>query len=160
MLTTHSQPISPRRTRAQAGKIWYQSQGQDQAVYVIGKTAWENQPCSKTWPFRTFRMARAMAFIDPHGKTADLFSLTTFQHTAKRTVVYFAPFDLDYPISFNVLEQVDPDKRHLVVPVLCPPSKNLAGRNGRRAWNIFDQHLARPSGISGATFSASTACIR
>jgi hypothetical protein len=29
-------------------------------------------------------------------------------------VLYFAPFDMDYPISFNVMENVDADKRHLV----------------------------------------------
>ncbi|MDO8430631.1 MAG: TraM recognition domain-containing protein, partial [Candidatus Taylorbacteria bacterium] len=63
-------------------------------------------------------------FIDPHGKTAELLLEYVPEHRQK-DVVYFAPFDMDYPISFNVLESVDPDKRHLVVSGLMSTFKKI-----------------------------------
>ena len=32
-----------------------------------------------------------------------------------KDVIYFAPFDTEHPISFNVMEDVGPERRHLVV---------------------------------------------
>jgi hypothetical protein len=40
-------------------------------------------------------------------------------------VVYFAPFDLSNPVSFNVMEDVGPDKRHLVVSGLMSTFKKI-----------------------------------
>jgi hypothetical protein len=55
-----------------------------------------------------------MAFLDPHGKTADMLLDYIPEHRIK-DVIYFAPFDTEFPISFNVMEDVGSDKRHLVV---------------------------------------------
>jgi hypothetical protein len=49
---------------------------------------------------------KGMAFLDPHGGTAELLLEYIPEHRRK-DVVYFAPFDSDYPISFNVMESVD-----------------------------------------------------
>jgi hypothetical protein len=65
-----------------------------------------------------------MAFLDPHGKTAELL-LEYIPENRRQDVVYFAPFDMDYPISFNVLENVDHDKRHLVVSGLMSTFKKI-----------------------------------
>jgi len=42
-----------------------------------------------------------------------------------KDVLYFAPFDLENPISFNVLEDVGFDKRHLVVSGLMSTFKKI-----------------------------------
>ena len=42
-------------------------------------------------------------------------------------VVYFAPFDLDYPVGLNVLEEVPDDKRHLVASGLMAAFKKVFG---------------------------------
>ena len=55
-----------------------------------------------------------MAFLDPHGKTADMLLDYIPEHRLK-DVIYFAPFDTEHPISFNVMEDVGPERRHLVV---------------------------------------------
>ena len=65
-----------------------------------------------------------MAFIDPHGKTADLL-LEYVPKERIRDVVYIAPFDTEFPISFNVLESVDEDKKHLVVSGLMSTFKKI-----------------------------------
>ena len=65
-----------------------------------------------------------LAFIDPHGKTADLL-MEYIPKERIRDVIYIAPFDVEYPISFNVLESVDRDKRHLVVSGLMSTFKKI-----------------------------------
>jgi tRNA isopentenyl-2-thiomethyl-A-37 hydroxylase MiaE len=65
-----------------------------------------------------------MAFVDPHGKTADLL-LEYVPKERIRDVIHIAPFDVDFPISFNVLESVDPTKRHLVVSGLMSTFKKI-----------------------------------
>jgi hypothetical protein len=65
-----------------------------------------------------------LAFIDPHGKTAELLLNYVPEHRIK-DVVYFAPFDTEFPISFNVMEDVGYDKRHLVVSGLMSTFKKI-----------------------------------
>ena len=65
-----------------------------------------------------------MCFIDPHGKTADLM-LEYVPKERIRDVIYIAPFDVEYPISFNVLENIDPEKKHLVVSGLMSAFKKI-----------------------------------
>ena len=67
-----------------------------------------------------------MAFIDPHGGTAEKLLEYVPEHRIK-DVVYFAPFDTDYPVSFNVMEDVGKDKRHLVANGLMSAFKKLFG---------------------------------
>jgi Type IV secretory system Conjugative DNA transfer len=42
-----------------------------------------------------------------------------------KDVLYFAPFDMEFPISFNVMEDVGPDRRHLVVSGLMSAFKKI-----------------------------------
>jgi hypothetical protein len=42
-----------------------------------------------------------------------------------KDVLYFAPFDLDYPISFNVMEDVGHERRHLVANGLMSAFKKI-----------------------------------
>ncbi len=93
-------------------------------VYVIGKTGMGKSTVLENMAVQDIKNGEGMAFIDPHGKTAELLLEYVPEHRQK-DVVYFAPFDMDYPISFNVLENVDPDKRHLVVSGLMSTFKKI-----------------------------------
>ena len=93
-------------------------------VYVIGKTGMGKSTLLENMAVQDIKNGEGMAFIDPHGKTADLL-LEYVPPERVKDVVYFAPFDTDYPISFNVLESVDPDKRHLVVSGLMSTFKKI-----------------------------------
>ncbi len=93
-------------------------------VYVIGKTGMGKSTLLENMAVQDIKNGEGMAFIDPHGKTADLL-LEYIPPERIKDVVYFAPFDTDYPISFNVLESVDPDKRHLVVSGLMSTFKKI-----------------------------------
>ncbi len=93
-------------------------------VYVIGKTGMGKSTLLENMAVQDIQNGEGMAFIDPHGKTAELLLEYVPEHRMK-DVVYFAPFDTDFPISFNVLESVDPDKRHLVVSGLMSTFKKI-----------------------------------
>ncbi len=93
-------------------------------VYVIGKTGMGKSTLLENMAVQDIQNGEGMAFIDPHGKTADLL-LEYVPKERIRDVIHIAPFDVDFPISFNVLESVDPTKRHLVVSGLMSTFKKI-----------------------------------
>jgi len=93
-------------------------------MYVIGKTGMGKSTLLENIAIQDIQGGEGMCFIDPHGKTAELLLEYIPEHRVK-DVLYFAPFDLENPISFNVLEKVDADKRHLVVSGLMSTFKKI-----------------------------------
>jgi energy-coupling factor transporter ATP-binding protein EcfA2 len=93
-------------------------------VYIIGKTGMGKSTLLENMAAQDIQNGEGMAFIDPHGKTADLL-LEYVPKERIRDVVYIAPFDTEYPISFNVLESVSEDKKHLVVSGLMSTFKKI-----------------------------------
>ncbi len=83
-------------------------------MYVVGKTGMGKSTLLENMAIQDIRNGEGMAFIDPHGKTAELL-LEYIPEERLKDVLYFAPFDMEHPISFNVMEDVGADKRHLVV---------------------------------------------
>lgn len=82
-------------------------------VYCIGKTGMGKSTMLENMAIQDIRNGNGLCFIDPHGKTAELL-LDFVPEERIRDVLYFAPFDMEHPIAFNVMEDVGPDKRHLV----------------------------------------------
>lgn len=93
-------------------------------MYVIGKTGMGKSTLLENLAIQDIQNGEGLAFIDPHGKTADLLLEYVPEHRMK-DVLYFAPFDLEHPISFNVLEDVGIEKRHLVVSGLMSAFKKI-----------------------------------
>jgi len=93
-------------------------------VYVLGKTGMGKSCLLENMAVQDIQNGEGICFIDPHGKTADLL-LEYVPKERVRDVIYIAPFDTEYPISFNVLESVDVDKRHLVVSGLMSTFKKI-----------------------------------
>ncbi len=93
-------------------------------VYVIGKTGMGKSTILENMAVQDIQNGEGMAFVDPHGKSADLLLEYVPQNRIK-DVIYFAPFDTEYPISFNVMEDVGPDKRHLVANGLMSAFKKI-----------------------------------
>jgi hypothetical protein len=83
-------------------------------TYIIGKTGVGKSTLLENLAIQDIQNGNGIAFIDPHGTTAEKLLDYVPEHRIK-DVLYFAPFDLEYPIAFNVLEDIGPDKRHLVV---------------------------------------------
>lgn len=93
-------------------------------MYVIGKTGMGKSTLLENMAIQDIRNGEGVCFIDPHGGTADKL-LDYVPENRINDVVYFAPFDLENPIAFNVMEDVGYDKRHLVVSGLMAAFKKI-----------------------------------
>ncbi|MCH8889179.1 type IV secretion system DNA-binding domain-containing protein [Patescibacteria group bacterium] len=83
-------------------------------VYIIGKTGMGKSTLIENMLVQDIKNGEGLALIDPHGASAEKI-LDYIPDERIEDVLYFAPFDLEHPISFNVMEDVGYDKRHLVV---------------------------------------------
>lgn len=93
-------------------------------MYVIGKTGMGKSTMLENLAIQDIQNGEGLAFIDPHGGTAEKLLEYVPEHR-KKDVVYFAPFDLENPIAFNVMEDVGYDKRHLVTSGLMATFKKI-----------------------------------
>lgn len=93
-------------------------------VYIIGKTGMGKSTLLENMAAQDILNGEGMCFVDPHGSAIDTLLEYIPEHRIN-DVVYFAPFDTNYPISFNVMEDVDPDSRHLVVNGLMASFKKI-----------------------------------
>src|SRR3989339_1311100 len=96
----------------------------DRHMYVIGKTGMGKSTLLENMAIQDIRNGEGLAFIDPHGGTVERL-LDYIPEDRIKDVVYFAPFDLEHPIAFNVMEDVGYDKRHLVVSGLMATFKKI-----------------------------------
>lgn len=93
-------------------------------IYVIGKTGMGKSTLLENMAIQDIRSGKGMAFIDPHGQTAEKL-LDYIPSWRMKDVIYFAPHDTSFPIAFNPLEDVDKDKRHLVADGLLSAFKKI-----------------------------------
>lgn len=105
-------------------------------VYVIGKTGMGKSTLLENMAVQDIQSGNGMCFIDPHGKTADLL-LEYIPKERVKDVLYLAPFDMDYPASFNIMEDVGYDKRHLVVSGLMGAFKKI----WKDAWSARMEYI-------------------
>jgi len=120
-------------------------------VYVIGKTGMGKSTMLENMAVQDIQNGEGMCFIDPHGKTADLL-LEYVPKERIKDVIYIAPFDIEHPISFNVLEQVDPDKRHLVSSGLMSTFKKI----WEDAWSARMEYILTNTLLALLEFPGST----
>jgi hypothetical protein len=100
------------------------SKDRDRHMYVIGKTGMGKSTLLENMAIQDIRNGEGFAFLDPHGKSVETL-LDYIPEERMKDVVYFAPFDMDNPIAFNVMEDVGYDKRHLVVSGLMATFKKI-----------------------------------
>lgn len=93
-------------------------------VYVIGKTGMGKSTLLENMAVQDIKNGNGICFVDPHGKTADLL-LEYVPKDRIDDVIYFAPFDMENPVSFNIMEDVGYDKRHLVANGLMSAFKKI-----------------------------------
>ena len=76
-------------------------------MYVIGKTGMGKSTLLENMAIQDIQNGEGVAYLDPHGSTAEKLLEFVPEHRIK-DVIYFAPFDLDFPIALNVLEDTAP----------------------------------------------------
>lgn len=82
-------------------------------MYLIGKTGMGKSTILENMIVDDIRAGHGVAVVDPHGDLAE--KIIEFIPSDRiNDVVYFNPSDINFPIAFNVVEQVEPHLRHLV----------------------------------------------
>lgn len=99
--------------RNQFKKFGIKTDDRRRHMYLIGKTGMGKSTIQENMIVGDIRAGNGLAVVDPHGDLAEKI-IQYIPNNRIKDVVYFNPADMDYPIAFNVLEQVDPHLRHLV----------------------------------------------
>jgi len=84
-----------------------------QHMYVIGKTGTGKTTFLKNMALQDIQNGQGLAIIDPHGEFVEEILENIPPHRIQ-DVVYFNPADMDFPISFNIMEVSDPRYKHLI----------------------------------------------
>ncbi|HVY72547.1 MAG TPA: type IV secretion system DNA-binding domain-containing protein [Candidatus Paceibacterota bacterium] len=113
-------------SRGKAVPFGIKRRDRERHMYIIGKTGMGKSTLLENMAIQDVRNGEGVAFIDPHGSTADRILEYVPEHRIK-DVLYFAPFDMENPVAFNVMEDVGYDKRHLVVSGLISAFKKIWG---------------------------------
>ncbi len=82
-------------------------------VYIIGKTGMGKSCLIENMVIQDIQNGHGVALADPHGDLVEKI-LNFIPANRINDVVYFNPSDYEHPIAFNVLENVDVTKRHLI----------------------------------------------
>ncbi|MCU0679803.1 MAG: type IV secretion system DNA-binding domain-containing protein [Planctomycetes bacterium] len=99
--------------RNQYRKFGIKADDRRRHMYLIGKTGMGKSTILENMIVADIRDGNGVAVVDPHGDLAE--KIIEFVPTNRiNDVIYFNPADIDYPIAFNIVEQVDEHLRHLV----------------------------------------------
>ncbi len=93
-------------------------------VYIVGKTGMGKTNLLENMIYRDIMSGKGCCYVDPHGDTAEKI-LSFIPANRINDVIYFNPADMEFPIAFNVLEQVAPDRRSVVSDGLVTVFKKL-----------------------------------
>lgn len=106
-------PIGATNFRNQKKVFGIKKDDRRRHIYIIGKTGMGKTTLLENMAVWDIQNGNGLAVIDPHGEFADKL-LDYIPSERINDTIYFNPADIEYPIGFNVLENVDPETRHLV----------------------------------------------
>lgn len=84
-----------------------------QHTYVVGKTGVGKTAFLKNMALQDIENGEGLAIIDPHGEFVEEV-LDSIPPHRMNDVVYFNPADMEFPVSFNIMDVVDPRYKHLI----------------------------------------------
>lgn len=93
-------------------------------MYIIGKSGVGKTTMIENMAIQDIRNGKGVGIIDPHGELIEKIIYFIPKERIK-DVVYFNPSDLEWPIAFNVIEEVPLELRHLVVAGLMGVFKKI-----------------------------------
>ena len=105
-------------------KFGIKSGDRSRHLYAIGKTGMGKTEMLKNMAVQDIQQGHGISFVDPHGEASDEL-LDHIPLSRLNDVIYFNPADIEYPIAFNVMEDVAPEYRHLVASGLMSVFKKI-----------------------------------
>lgn len=121
-------PFASTRFRAQQQKFGIKLRDRRYHMYAIGKTGTGKSTLLENMIIDDIKEGRGIAVVDPHG---DLIQHVLQFVPPERAddVVLFAPGDSEYPIGFNVLENVNPELKNIVASGVVGIFKKIFGES-------------------------------
>ncbi|NQU99136.1 MAG: DUF87 domain-containing protein, partial [Parcubacteria group bacterium] len=99
--------------REQRKKFGIQQDDRRRHMYVIGKTGMGKTTLMEQLVISDIKAGNGFCIVDPHGEFADKM-LNYIPSDRINDVIYFNPGDADWPIAFNVMENINPEYKHLI----------------------------------------------
>jgi len=125
-------------------------------MYLIGKTGMGKSTILENMIVDDIRSGKGVMVVDPHGDLAEKI-IEYIPSSRVNDVIYFNPADMEYPIAFNIVEQVEPHLRHLVASGLIGVFKKLwADSWGPRLEYILRNAILAVLDYPGSTLLAVT----
>ncbi len=110
--------------RGQRRKFGIKTDDRRRHMYLLGKTGMGKSNLMENMIINDIRAGRGVAYIDPHGDTAEKL-LDYIPPYRMNDVVYINPADMEYPVAFNILETVDERHKHLIASGLMGVFKKI-----------------------------------
>jgi hypothetical protein len=97
-------------------------------MYAIGKTGTGKSTLLKNMIIDDIHKGRGVAVVDPHGDlVADV--LAHVPENRVDDVIFFSPADRNYPVGFNLFENVDPEYKNIVSSGIVGVFKKIFGES-------------------------------
>ncbi len=93
-------------------------------TYIIGKSGMGKSVLIENLVIQDINNGEGVFVIDPHGSLAEKL-LDHIPESRIKDVVYFAPFDGEYPMGLNMLEKVPAEKRYLLANGMMSAFKKI-----------------------------------
>lgn len=107
-------------------------------MYIIGKTGMGKSTLLENMIFSDISAGRGVAVVDPHGDLAD--AVINFVPSWRTNdVIIFDPSDREWPIAFNMLENIDPSLNSIVTSGLVGIFKKIYANS----WGPRLEHILR-----------------
>lgn len=120
-------------------------------MYVIGKTGVGKSTMLENMAIQDIQNGEGIIFIDPHGSTAEKL-LDFVPEERVKDVIYFDPSDTEFPLAFNIMEDVGFDQRHNVVSGLMGVFERLWAD----AWSARMQYILQNTLLALLEYPEST----
>jgi tRNA isopentenyl-2-thiomethyl-A-37 hydroxylase MiaE len=110
--------------RNQQTRFGIKNRDRTRHMYVVGKSGVGKSTLLENMAIQDIQNGEGVAVLDPHGSFAEKM-LDYIPEDRIKDVVYFAPFDIENPVSFNMLEDIGEDRRHFVASGLMSTFKKI-----------------------------------
>lgn len=143
----HNTPMVPEKNITLLGKTNFRGQQKKfgirpddrrRHIYMAGKTGMGKSTLLENMIFSDIQNGKGVAIIDPHGDLADAV-LHFVPKNRTNDVIIFDPSDREFPISFNILECPDSEKKHLVASGVLGVFKKMFAES----WGPRLEHILR-----------------
>lgn len=118
--------------------FWIWPNDRRRHIYVLWKTWMGKSTLLENMIIDDIRKGRWVAVIDPHGDLAEAVIWFIPKSRTNQTII-FDPSDTDWPIAFNMLDDVNPELRPLVASWLVWIFKKIFGDS----WGPRLEHILR-----------------